>query len=153
MTPDAPPVEVRGLRGDDREAWDPLWSGYLAFYDQDVDPAVSDVVFQRLVDPGWSLQHGYVAVVDGELLGLAHVGLQPSTWSTAMDCYLEDLFVEESSRGDGIGRALIEHLVADGREAGWRQLHWLTDADNATARRLYDELGELADQVRYTVEL
>lgn len=153
MTPDAPPIDVRELTGADRAAWSPLWAGYLRFYDEDVDPGVTDAVFGRLVDPGWPQQRGYVAEVEGELRGFAHVGLQPSTWSTAEDCYLEDLFVEPSARGDGIGRALIEHLVAAGRAAGWRKVHWLTDTDNATARRLYDEVGELADQVRYTIEL
>lgn len=153
MTPDAPEVVVRRLRGDDRDAWARLWDGYLEFYDEQVDPEVTDVVFQRLVDRGWTQQRGYVAEVEGELRGIAHVGLQPSTWSTAVDCYLEDLYVEPSSRGDGIGRALVEHLVAEGRDAGWRKVHWLTDTDNATARRLYDALGELADQVRYTIDL
>jgi len=50
-------------------------------------------------------------------------------------------------------RALVEHLVTEGSEAGWRKVHWLTDTDNATARRLYDEVGERADQVRYIIEL
>ena len=153
MSPDAPEIRVRELRGDDRAAWDPLWAGYLQFYDEDVDPEVTDLVFQRLVDPGWAHQRGYVAEVEGALLGLAHVGLQPSTWSTADDCYLEDLYVDPSSRGNGIGRALVEHLVAEGREAGWRRVHWLTDTDNATARRLYDAVGDLADQVRYTIDV
>ena len=153
MTPDVPEVVVRGLRGEDRDGWERLWEGYLAFYGEDVDAEVTDVVFQRLVDRGWPHQRGYVAEVDGELRGLAHVGLQPSTWSAAADCYLEDLFVEPSARGDGIGRALVEHLVAEGQDAGWRKVHWLTDTDNTAARRLYDTLGELADQVRYTIDL
>lgn len=153
MTPDAPPVHVRRLMAADRAAWDRLWAGYLEFYEEDVDPGVSDTVFGRLVDPGWSQQRGYVAEVEGEVVGIAHVGLQPSTWDTVEDCYLEDLYVDPSSRGNGVGRALIEHLVAAGREAGWRKVHWLTDTDNATARRLYDEVGELADQVRYTIDV
>ena len=153
MTPDVPQLRVRGLTGVDRAAWDPLWAGYLDFYGEDVDPEVTDLVFQRLVDPGWPRQRGYVAAVAGELVGLAHVGLQPSTWSTADDCYLEDLYVAPSARGGGVGRALLEHLVTEGRDAGWRKVFWLTDADNATARRLYDAVGELVDQVRYTIDL
>ncbi len=153
MTPDTPPIHVRALTGADRAAWESLWTGYLRFYEEDVDPEVTDTVFARLVDPAWPQQRGYVALVEGELRGIANVGLQPSTWSTAEDCYLEDLFVDPSARGDGIGRALIEHLVATGREAGWRKVHWLTDTDNATARRLYDEVGVLADQVRYTIDV
>lgn len=153
MTPDAPEITVRALRGTDRAAWDALWHGYLDFYDETVDDATTDVVFHRLVDPGWPQQFGLVAEVDGALHGFAHLGLQPSTWDTASDCYLEDLFVNPSSRGNGVARALFDQLVAEGRDLGWRKVHWLTETDNDTARRLYDEVGDLQDQVRYAIDL
>ncbi len=153
MTPDAPPVEVRELRPDDRAAWERLWAGYLDFYGEEVDGATTDVVFGRLTAPTWTAQAAWVAEVEGELRGFAHVGLQPSTWSAALDGYLEDLFVAPTARGDGIGGALLEHVVAVGRSAGWRRLHWLTDTDNVIARRLYDRVGEVQDQVRYVVDL
>ncbi len=41
-------VEVRPLRAIDRDAWQPLREGYLAFYRKDLDPAVTDDVFRRL---------------------------------------------------------------------------------------------------------
>lgn len=153
MSPDVAAVVVRRLRGEDRAAWDPLWQGYLDFYDEVVDQEVTDVVFQRLADRGWSAQAGYVASVDGALAGFAHVGLQPSTWSTQPDAYLEDLYVAPAARGAGVGRALIEHLVTTGRDAGWRKVHWLTETDNTTARQLYDRIGGRQDQVRYTIDL
>ena len=153
MTPDAAEVVVRALRGTDRAGWDTLWHGYLDFYDETVDAETTDVVFHRLVDPGWPQQFGLVAEVDGALQGIAHLALQPSTWDTASDCYLEDLFVAPDARGDGVASAIFEHLVAEGRDLGWRKVHWLTDTGNATARRLYDEVGSLQDQVRYAIDL
>ncbi len=141
-------VLVRPLVGADRAAWEALWHGYLAFYGTDLDAETTDVVFQRLTDPGYPALWGLVAEVDGQVLGFAHAQTHPSTWSADDDCYLEDLFVDPTSRRHGIGRALIEHLVELGREAGWRQVHWLTDGDNDGARELYDELAELRGQVR-----
>lgn len=153
MTPDVPDVLVRPLVGADRDAWAALWTAYLEFYEQDVEEETTDVVFQRLTDTGWPSQRGWVAEVEGAVLGFVHVVLHPSTWSTALDCYLEDLFTAPAARGNGIGTALVGHVAAAGREAGWRRVHWLTERDNATARRLYDELAEPTDQVRYTIEL
>jgi hypothetical protein len=39
---------VRPLIPTDRVQWQPLWQGYLAFYEASVTPEVSDVTFARL---------------------------------------------------------------------------------------------------------
>ena len=54
---------------------------------------------------------------------------------------MNDLFVEPSRRGDGIGRALIEASLEVARERGARHLEWNTAPDNHTAQRLYDSTG------------
>jgi GNAT superfamily N-acetyltransferase len=54
---------------------------------------------------------------------------------------MNDLFVAESARGKGAGRALIEAAAAAGRERGASQLEWATAPDNLTAQRLYDSTG------------
>ena len=144
-------VVVRALAGGDRAAWEPLWDAYLAFYDTRVDAEVTDVVFHRLVDPGWAAQVGWLAERDGDVVGFAHVGLQHSTWAVEPDLYLEDLFVAPDARGGGVARALLGHLAAEAADHGWRRVHWQTDADNARARRLYDDVAEAVGQVRYVL--
>ena len=69
--------------------------------------------------------------------------LHESTWAAAKVCYLEDLFVDATVRGTGIGRLLLQDLVDLARSNGWPQLYWHTRGSNATARRLYDERGQL----------
>ena len=86
-------------------------------------------------------------------MGLALWFLNFSTWTGRHGIYLEDLFVSSDARGSGAGRALIEDLIAQGREAGWRKVYWQTRADNAVARRLYDSFATADGFVRYTVEL
>ena len=39
---------VRPLARSDRVQWQPLWQGYLAFYEANVTPEVSDMTFARL---------------------------------------------------------------------------------------------------------
>ncbi len=146
-------VTVRGLRGDDRAAWEPLWQGYLTFYGESLDEDVTDLVFQRLTDDGYTPLTGLVAEVDGVVQGFAHVQTHPSTWSTALDCYLEDLFVSPDARSAGVGRALLDALADEGRDRGWRKMHWLTDTTNVTAQRLYEDVAIQTAQVRYTLDL
>jgi GNAT superfamily N-acetyltransferase len=68
-------------------------------------------------------------------------------------CYLEDLFVDPVARRSGVGRALIEALAAEGRQAGWRRIYWRTAADNATAQALYDRLARRSGWVTYELDL
>jgi GNAT superfamily N-acetyltransferase len=85
---------------------------------------------------------GALAVADGRAVGLAHWLTHRSTWSIADVCYLNDLFVVPDRRGQGIGRALIEHVAAAAAAAGCSQLYWLTHQTNTTAQRLYDGVAE-----------
>ncbi len=40
---------ISPLRASDRSEWGELWEQYLTFYESDLDPAVTDDVFARLV--------------------------------------------------------------------------------------------------------
>jgi GNAT superfamily N-acetyltransferase len=64
-------------------------------------------------------------------------------------CYLEDLFVLESARGRGVGKALIEWLRNAMFAEGWARLYWVTREDNAPARALYDQFTAADGFVRY----
>lgn len=131
---------IRPLASADRAAWDPLWEGYLDFYETDLAPSVTESTWSRLLDPAEPVQ-GLVAVVDGEVVGFAHHLLHRSTWSPTWYGYLEDLFVAPTARSRGIGRELVEATAAAVAAAGATKLYWQTHRDNATARALYDRLA------------
>ena len=77
--------------------------------------------------------------------------IHENTWELQPVCYLEDLYVLPSARGRGIGKALIEWLRNAMRAEGWARLYWMTQRDNAPARRLYDQFNPADDFVRYVV--
>src|SRR5690348_2744844 len=120
------PIElaVRPARAEDAPAWLVLWRGYCAELGSTVSDEVTDGVWHRILsaqEPVWCLL-AYSAV--GQPMGLANYVLHPHTWSLRSVCYLEDLFVAPGARGSGVGRALIERLVALGKENGWRRVYW-----------------------------
>lgn len=145
-------LTVRDLHADDEGAWRELWNGYNRFYETELPDAVTASTWRRLLDPH-SAVIGRVAERDGQVAGFSHSVLHESTWRTAPVCYLEDLFVAPGARGGGIGRALIDDLVALGKRRGWSRLYWHTRADNAVARRLYDTFIAADGFVRYRMEL
>jgi GNAT superfamily N-acetyltransferase len=139
---------VRDLTAADETAWRRLWDGYCAFYRATVSPEVTGTTWARLVDPHSPL-FGRLAERDGVVLGFAMAHTHLGTWTAAPICYLEDLFVLPEARGGGIGRALIDDLLALAKAKGWSRLYWHTEVENATARRLYDRYAPADGYVRY----
>lgn len=132
----------------DEAAWRRLWAGYLAFYETNVPGEVTTETWRRMLDPRSGLI-ARLADEDGRVRGFSISILHPGTWTTAPICYLEDLFVDPDFRGQGLGKRLIDDLVALARANGWSRLYWHTRASNAAARRLYDRFVEADDFVRY----
>ena len=141
---------IRDIRREDRPKWQPLWAGYLEFYNATLAPEITDATFARFLDPSEPMQ-ALVAEDDttGALLGFVHCVFHRGTWSIGDFCYLEDLFTAETARGRGIGRALIEavYTLADERGAG--RVYWLTHETNTTARKLYDQVAEHRGFIQY----
>jgi GNAT superfamily N-acetyltransferase len=141
-------VIIRPLGEDEREAWNPLWAGYLAFYKSALAQEISDLAWSRFHDPDEPLfaLGGYI---DGRLLGIAHYLFHRSTWAHNRYCYLEDLFVAEDARGQGVGRALIEEVYRKAEAAGASRVYWLTQSSNAQARALYDKVADNLGFIQY----
>ncbi len=129
-----------------RAPWQPLAQAYKAFYRTSPPPEEYDAAWQRLMagDPVFGLG----AWLDDRLVGIAHAMFQPSAWTDRV-CYLQDLYVDASARGHGAGRALIGAVARHARDAGAGRYYWLTQQDNATARRLYDQVARWNGFLRY----
>ena len=141
-------IDIRPVRPQDREQWRALWSGYLRFYRQHLPAEVPDGTFARLVDPSAPL-HGLVAERGGALVGFVHYLFHATSWSLRESCYLEDLYVEPTLRGGGVGRALIRAVYAAADRAQAATVYWLTQEFNAEARALYDTLARRTSFIRY----
>jgi GNAT superfamily N-acetyltransferase len=139
-------IEISPLREDDRTCWQPLAVGYNAFYERTLPDAAYEKTWRRLM-AGPEL-HGLAARLDGRVIGIAHYTFQASIWFDDA-CYLADLFVDETVRGQGTARRLIEAVASAARSRGCPRYYWLTKQDNARARILYDKVAKFAGFIRY----
>jgi GNAT superfamily N-acetyltransferase len=129
---------VRPLEKADWDRWQPLWTGYLAFYRAELSEETTRRTFERL-SGGDDAMFGLLALSEREEgIGLAHCVVHPTTWSGRPYCYLEDLFVAPSARGSELGRALLEATKRASVERGAARLYWHTQEYNGRARSLYD---------------
>ncbi len=141
-------IEIRPVGADERAGWEPLWQGYLTFYKAALPQQATDTAWARFHDPKESM-FLLGAYVDGKLTGIVQFLYHRSSWTPGDYCYLQDLFVADSARGLGLGRALIEAVYAKAKSDGCSRVHWLTQNDNATARLLYDKIADNSGFIQY----
>ena len=141
-------IAIRDAVAGDETDWRRLWAAFIEFYGATVPDEVTAVTWGRVIDPASPL-FMRIAVLDGRVAGFAICLVHEATWVKEPVCYLEDLFVDQTARGGGIGKALLDDLVEMSRANGWARLYWHTDEGNETARGLYDQYAKADGHVRY----
>lgn len=146
-------VTIRKIQAGDEARWRTLWEGYVRFYEADVSEAVTRHTWERLMSAD-SPVDGIVAEDSREgVIGFANYLIHESTWAATPLCYLEDLFVDPAKRARGVGRQLIDWLVAETRAKGWSGLYWHTKETNYRARGLYDQYSPHSGFLRYVARI
>lgn len=145
-------VTVRQIQVEDKSSWQELYLSYLKFYESEPVESSTELLWNRLTKGEPKVQ-GLVAESNGEIVGIAHFHYQVSTWSDTFNCYLEDLYVTEGSRGNGVATTLIAEVKKFAIEHDCSELFWITKESNQTARKLYDKVAAVSDFVRYEIRL
>jgi len=83
----------------------------------------------------------HVAVRGDRVVGIAVWFLTYSTWTGRHGIWLEDLYVDESERGRGYGKALMSALAAVCIERGYSRFEWTVLDWNAPSIAFYRSLG------------
>jgi len=115
--------------------------------DDDVLARVADGVFDNAVSKTWSREfladprhHLFVACADGLVVGMVsavhyvHPDKAPQLW-------INEIGVAPSHQGHGVGRRLLDAMLAHGRAIGCSEAWLGTEETNVAARRLYESAG------------
>ena len=145
-------IVVRPPLENEYDQWAGLFRVYRDFYRLVPDEAVVVRVWSWIQDPDHETR-ALVAVLDGNLVGLAHYRrfARPSTGTIGL--YLDDLLTVPPHRGSGIGRALIAAVADRARAEGCSVIRWITAEDNTSAQRLYDQVGTRTTWLTYDLQL
>jgi GNAT superfamily N-acetyltransferase len=146
-------VTVRGVTREDFAEWEPLWKGYNRFYGREHFPEkITQMTWSRFFD-AYEPVHALVAQRADRLVGLVHYLFHRSTIQIEPTCYLQDLYTDETTRNQGVGRMLIEAVYERARNAGTHRVYWLTHESNVTAMRLYDKMALRSGFIVYRKQL
>jgi len=134
-------IEIAPIAAEEFEQLVPLIAAYQRFYEvAEVDEERNRHFFRRFIAPS---EDGLLlgARSEGRLVGYACLYWHFSSLEATECVLMNDLFVDESARGQGVGRALIEASAEVARERGAPFVEWSTAPDNHTAQHLYDSTG------------
>jgi GNAT superfamily N-acetyltransferase len=134
-------LEIAPIAEEEFEELLPLIAAYQRFYEvEEIDEERNRGFFRRFLAPS---EDGLLlgARREGPLVGYACLYWHFSSLDAAESVLMNDLYVVEDARGEGVGRALIEASAEVARERGVPYVEWSTAPDNLTAQRLYDSTG------------
>lgn len=144
---------IRSVESNDFVRWKKLWEAYNRFYGRNSLPEeITQTTWSRFFNDAEPV-HALVAVQDGKLLGLAHYLFHRSTIQIESTCYLQDLFTDETARGQGIGLSLIETVYDRAKIAKSPRVYWQTKENNLVARKLYDKVATLSGFIVYSKQI
>jgi len=114
----------------------------LATYEKAPDEAVATPeLIHRALFGEHPTAEAVIAEWNGQPAGFALWFHNFSTWLGKPGLYLEDLFVRETLRGRGIGKAVLLHLAGIARDRGCGRMEWSVLDWNAPAIEFYESLG------------
>jgi len=142
---------IRAVRKDDREHWEQLFQAYADFYQVELPEKAREAAWAWIFSATEDFWCDVVESDDGQLLGFVQYQLMHRSLSGEKVCYLSDLFVLPSQRGERLGKALIDQVFSVARDRQWSNVRWLTQQSNARARKLYDHYLEASEFILYSV--
>jgi GNAT superfamily N-acetyltransferase len=146
-------IKIRPVRSQEKARWEELFRAYGKFYKMDLSPETVETVWTWIHDPKEPFWCDVAESEDGTIAGLTQYQLMHRSTVGSMVVYLSDLYVEPSLRGGGVGRALIEHVLAFAKANGTPTVRWLTQEFNYKGRMLYDSFAPRSDFILYQVAI
>lgn len=105
---------------------------------------VSEAELERLLFIE-KLLHAVIVYNNGVPVGYSTYLYMVSTFKGKKILYIEDIFVRETERGAGVGKALIQELETIAKENDCIKMEWKCLNWNKTAQKFYDNFGGEGD--------
>jgi GNAT superfamily N-acetyltransferase len=117
----------------------PLFNAYRVFYKQIADEKAAADFLQERLSKNESVI--FIAFVSGVAAGFCQLYPIFSSVGLKRTWLLNDLYVNENARGQGVAAALLQQAKELGIETDARWLLLQTGADNFTAQSVYEKNG------------
>lgn len=136
-------MEIRKLHRSENGLVIDLFNKYRIFYKQPSDIGLAEKFIRARLDNGESVIFVALETIDGQETPLGFTQLYPCFSSMRAYKYwiLNDLYVEENHRKQGIGEKLIQAALDLAKTDHAAFVELSTATENFTAQRLYEQIG------------
>jgi PhnO protein len=93
-----------------------------------------------------------VAEEDDQVIGLITASLRPTLWHAGPVVLIDELVVDQTARGQGVGKALIDSIVEWAKKRGASEIEVSTEKDNEAAQSFYRGHGFKHESVLMEME-
>jgi len=132
-------ISVKALTIDDRMGWESLWQGYQNHLRSRLPDSVVGETWLKLMDARVPL-YGLAGFIDTyRMAGIIHYSFSPSSWSKGPMCQIQDLYVGNELRGQGVGHALIDGAFIAADKEKCSQVFWHLNRSDFRAKLLLDD--------------
>ena len=140
---------IRSIRESDFPQLIALFQEFATFQQQ--ADKMSNSVAQMLKEKEYV--HGFVAETpEQQIIGYATCFFSYHTWS-GKSLYMDDLYVKEAYRKQGIGKALLETVIGLAKEEHCHKVRWQVSHWNKPAQDFYRLMGAQIDATELNCDL
>lgn len=153
-------LTIRICKLEDKKEWISLNREFMSYEIKDTDfwnntDSNSDERFALTFDE--ALQHPELITLlliekDQKVIGFANLMFIFSVWSHGKGLILDDLYIKEAFRGNGIGRFVMQFIENYGRESGCKRLQFQSEYTNPEAYKFYNQLGYVSESMYFYVK-
>jgi GNAT superfamily N-acetyltransferase len=104
------------------------------------DASIQSAVERLITDPATEYLLGASSEA-GDACGVCQLRFRETVWTAGIDCWIEDVFVLDEGRGQGVGRELVRVACERARERGAGRIELDTNDSLVAAVSLYESLG------------
>lgn len=137
-------MRVRAATADDAEPISKLASEFHAYLNALGDPTEFNFNASTYLRDGFGERPAFLGLVaesNDNVVGYLILDFDYDTDHSRRLAFVNDLFVTESYRGQGVGKALMDHAAETAREHGAQALWWGVYERNESALKFYESLG------------
>jgi GNAT superfamily N-acetyltransferase len=141
-------IQIRHLSSSDKAKWESVWQKSVGGV---LEKTVVNHTYRQILD---GHIHALIACDDSDrLVGLLHYVVHPVAGCIAPVCYMQDLYVVETHRRQGVARLLVENLKTVAEDKKFDRIYWLLENENKVATEFYKNLGVSLDFGLYMIPI
>lgn len=146
-------VTIRDIAENDFFGWLPLFDAYCGGRGGQLDDTKALIVWSWIQDARSGLRAALAIDDDGTPVGLVHYHAEQRTLDASIGIVVDDLYVTEEHRRNGVARQLLDRVRRQAAELHATRITWTSDPGDADGLRMSDEVARRSPAIPFELDV